>query len=102
MIVSIELESIGWVFWRTDGDAQAVGTDEVLAAVAAGELLAVTALGGGVGGVDVDLGVLVGATLGEGNGGHGGDDESLEEGHFEGCWVGLKDGLKRLLSESGC
>ena len=68
---------------RTDGDAQAVKTNEVLAAVAAGDLLAVAAhllVGAGV---DGDLGVLVRATLGEGNGSHGGDDESLEEGHFD-------------------
>ena len=75
---------------RTDGDAEAVKTDEVLAAVAAGDLLAVTALVVAGLGVDVDLGVLVGSTaLGESNGGHGGDDERLEEGHFVGLgWVG--------------
>ena len=72
---------------RTDGDAEAVQADEVLAAVAARDLLAVTALGLVGLGVDVDLGVLVGGTLSEGNSGHGGDDERLEEGHFEG--VGL-------------
>jgi hypothetical protein len=72
---------------HTDGDAEAVQADEVLAAVAAGNLLAVAALGGTGLGVNVDLGVLVGGTLGEGNSGHGGDDERLEEGHFEG--VGL-------------
>ena len=72
---------------RTNGDAEAVQADEVLAAVAAGNLLAVTALGLARLGVDLDLGVLVGGTLGEGNSGHGGDDERLEEGHFEG--VGL-------------
>jgi len=69
---------------RTDGDAQAVKTNEVLAAVAAGDLLAVAALGRVVLGADVDLGVLLGSTLGggEGNSGHGGDEERLEEGHF--------------------
>ena len=72
---------------HTDGDGEAVQADEVLAAVAAGELLAVAALGAVGLGVNVDLGVLVGGTLGEGNSGHGGDDERLEEGHFEG--VGL-------------
>jgi hypothetical protein len=74
----------------TDGDAQAVGANEVLTAVAAGELLAVTADGLGVLGVDADLGVAVrGTTLGSGvgEGGHGGDEESLEEGHFV-DWVG--------------
>ena len=70
-----------------DGDAEAVQADEVLAAVAAGKLLAVAALGAAGLGADIDLGVLVGGTLGEGNSGHGGDDERLEEGHFEG--VGL-------------
>ena len=75
---------------RTDGDAEAVKTDEVLAAVAAGDLLAVAALVVAGLGVDVDLGVLVGSTaLGESNGGHGGDDERLEEGHFVGLgWFG--------------
>lgn len=71
-----------WIL--TDGDAQAVGTDEVLTAVAASELLAVAA--NGVVGlrVNADLGVLVGSALGrgEGEGGHGGDDERLDEGHF--------------------
>ena len=69
---------------RTDGDAQAVGTDEVLTAVAAGELLTVAALGLVGLRVNADLGVAIRATLGsgEGEGGHGGDDERLEEGHF--------------------
>jgi len=74
----------------TDGDAEAVQADKVLAAVAAGDLLTVAADGGARLGVDVDLGVLVGGTaLGssEGNDGHGGDEERLEEGHF-GSWVG--------------
>jgi hypothetical protein len=80
----------GW--WRvlTNGDAQAVEADEVLTGVAAGELLAVTADSLGVLGVDTDLGVAVGSTTlgsGEGEGGHGGDDERLEEGHFV-DWVG--------------
>ena len=69
---------------RTNGDAQAVGGDEVLAGVAAGELLAVAALGLAGLGVDVDVGVLVGGTAlgsGEGNSGHGGDEEGLEESH---------------------
>jgi len=75
---------------RTDGDAEAVGADEVLAAVAAGELLAVTAGSGAVLGVDLDLLVVVGGTAlgsGEGNSSHGGDEERLEEGHCKG--VGL-------------
>ena len=84
---------------RTDGDAEAVQADEVLAAVAAGDLLAVAALGAAGLGVDVDLGVLVGGTLGEGNSGHGGDDERLEEGHFEVCWFGLKDGFGKSVDE---
>lgn len=73
----------------TDGDAQAVGADEVLTAVAAGELLAVAALGGGVGRRDIDLLVTLGGTLGGGvgKGGHGGDEESLDEGHFVGLGV---------------
>ena len=75
---------------RTDGDAQAVGTDEVLAAVAAGELLAVAAHGVGGLGVGGDLGVALRGALGggEGIGCHGGDEERLEEGHF-GDLVGL-------------
>ena len=76
--------------WLTDGDAQAVEADEVLAAVAAGELLAVTADSLGLLGVDADLGVTIGSTTlgsGVGEGGHGGDEESLEEGHFV-DWVG--------------
>ena len=83
---------------RTDGDAEAVKTDEVLAAVAAGDLLAVAALVVAGLGVDVDLGVLVGSTaLGEGNGSHGGDDERLEEGHFDGLGLGLAGkGWKRV------
>jgi len=70
---------------RTDGDAQAVKTNEVLAAVAAGDLLAVAALGLAGLGVDLDLLVVVGSTaLGssEDNSSHGGDEERLEEGHF--------------------
>ena len=72
---------------RTDGDVQAVKTDEVLAAVAAGDLLAVAAdgsvlaLGGG------DLGLVVRSALGDSDGSHGGDDESLEEGHCDGWRV---------------
>ena len=102
---------------RTNGNAQAVGGDEVLAGVAAGELLAVAALGLAGLGVDVDVGVLVGGTAlgsGEGDGGHGGDEEGLDEGHFDGLgwlvgkgweasvvdWIGLLDdgekfGLRR-------
>ena len=75
---------------RTDRDAEAVGADEVLAAVAAGELLAVTASSLAVLGVDLDLLVVVGGTAlgsGEGNSSHGGDEERLEEGHCKG--VGL-------------
>ena len=96
----------------TNGDAQAVGADEVLAAVAAGDLLAVAADGAVVLAGDIDLGVarllvhgrggssLGGSDLGGGGlgavaggsgdeGGHGGDEESLHEGHFVGwCWVG--------------
>ena len=76
---------------RTDGDAQAVKTNEVLAAVAAGDLLAVAADGGGVLAVDLDLLVVVGSTAlgsGEGNSGHGGDEERLDEGHFVGLgWL---------------
>ena len=79
---------MGWLIaGHTDGDAQAVSTNEVLAAVAAGNLLAVAALGLGGLGVDLDLGVLVGgAALGssESDGGHGGDEERLDEGHFVG------------------
>jgi hypothetical protein len=78
---------------RTNGDAQAVGTDEVLAAVAAGELLAVTADGVGGHGLAGDLGVALRGALGggDGNSGHGGDDKSLEEGHFGGLgWFGKK------------
>jgi hypothetical protein len=78
------------MLWEhTNGDAQAVEANEVLAAVAAGDLLAVAALGRVVLGADVDLGVLVRSTLGggEGNSGHGGDEERLEEGHFG--WLGF-------------
>jgi hypothetical protein len=70
---------------RTDGDAEAVQANEVLAAVAAGDLLTVAAHGLARLGVDVNVGVLVAGTAGggsEGNSGHGGDDERLEEGHF--------------------
>ena len=69
---------------HTDGDAEAVQTDEVLVAVAAGNLLAIAAVGAVGLGADVDLGVLLSLTLGESNSGHGGNDERLEEGHFEG------------------
>ena len=91
----------------TNGNAQAVGANEVLAAVAAGDLLAVAADGAVLLGLDVDLGVagllsdrsgLGGGDLGGGgglvvagsggdDGGHGGDEESLDEGHFVG-WLG--------------
>jgi hypothetical protein len=78
--------------WRvlTNWDAQAVEANEVLTGVAAGELLAVAANGLGVLGVDTDLGVVIGSTTlgsGVGEGGHGGDEERLEEGHFV-DWVG--------------
>jgi hypothetical protein len=75
---------------RTDRNAEAVQADEVLAAVAAGDLLSVAADGLVGVGVDIDVGVLVGCTArrsGVGNNSHGGDEERLEEGHFEG--VGL-------------
>ena len=68
----------------TDGDAQAVEADEVLAAVAAGDLGAVAALGLVGGRVDLDLLVAVRGTglgNGEGNSGHGGNDEGLDESH---------------------
>jgi hypothetical protein len=90
-------------WWElTDGNAQAVEADEVLAAVAAGNLLAVAALGGVVLAGDVDLLVTVrgagkvvsgirivrelrsrlpGGRSGEGDSGHGGEDEGLEESH---------------------
>jgi hypothetical protein len=100
----------------TNGDAQAVGTDEVLAAVAAGDLLAVAADGAVVLAGDVDLGVagllvhgrggssLRGSDLGGGGlstvagssgdeSGHGGDEESLHEGHFVGWWDWWGGGL---------
>ncbi|KAI3475177.1 hypothetical protein L1887_63492 [Cichorium endivia] len=75
---------------RSDVGA-AVQADEVLAAVAAGKLLAVAALGGGVVGLDVDLGLAISGTLGGGvgDGSHGGDEESLEEGHCKG--VGMSE-----------
>ena len=75
---------------RTDGDAEAVEADQVVALVAASELLAVTAGSGAVLRADLDLLVAVGGTaLGssEGNSSHGGDEERLEEGHCKG--VGL-------------
>ncbi len=75
---------------RTDGDAEAVEADQVVAGVAASELLAVTAGSGAVLRADLDLLVAVGGTaLGssEGNSSHGGDEERLEEGHCKG--VGL-------------
>jgi hypothetical protein len=97
----------------TNGDAQAVGTDEVLAAVAAGDLLAVAADGAVVLGRDIDLGVAgllvdrggsdlssggLGTVAGSGGdeGGHGGDEESLHEGHFVG-WVGWLVGWWKLV-----
>ena len=70
--------------WLTDGDAQAVEADEVLAAVAAGDLGAVAALLAALGAGDLDVLVAIrGAGLGsgEGNSGHGGDEEGLEESH---------------------
>jgi hypothetical protein len=93
---------------HTDGDAQAVEANEVLAAVAAGDLLTVAALGGVVLARDLDLGVLVRSTLGggEGNSGHGGDEERLEEGHFD-ClvlfwWRGWKEASVVLLDWIDC
>jgi hypothetical protein len=56
VLILIEAE---WMGRRTDGDAKAVEADEVLAAVAAGDLLAVAADGLVGGGLDVDVGVLV-------------------------------------------
>jgi hypothetical protein len=87
--------------WRglTNGDAQAVEANEVLTAVAAGELLAVTASGTVGLGVDADLGVAIGSTTlgsGVGEGGHGGDEESLEEGHFVGLGWLVKGCEKRM------
>jgi hypothetical protein len=61
-IVRKRLEGRRGCCWLTDGDAQAVEADEVLAAVAAGNLLAVTALGGVVLAGDVDLLVAVRGT----------------------------------------
>jgi hypothetical protein len=92
----------------TNGDAQAVGTNKVLAAVAASELLVVAADGVVGLGRDVDLGVAGGLSLGGSSlgglgdgrgglvvaggggdeGGHGGDEESLHEGHFVGLGFG--------------
>jgi hypothetical protein len=85
---------------RTDRNAQAVKTNEVLAAVAAGDLLAVAALGGVVLSANLDLGVLLRSTLGsgKGNSGHGGDEERLEEGHFDWfgwCWFGGRGWVKK-------
>jgi hypothetical protein len=85
-------------YMRTDGDAQAVGTDEVLAAVAAGELLAIPTHGLVGLGVDVDVGVAVRCTTGWSGvreGSHGGDEESLEESHFVG-WIDRLKVLKGL------
>jgi hypothetical protein len=59
-IVRKRLERRRSWWWRlTDGDAQAVEANKVLAAVAAGNLLAVTALGGVVLAGDIDLLVAV-------------------------------------------
>ena len=71
-------------WWLTDGDADAVEADEVLALVAAGDLGAVAASVLGGLGVDLDLLVAVRGTAlgnGEGNSGHGGNDEGLGESH---------------------
>jgi aerobic-type carbon monoxide dehydrogenase small subunit (CoxS/CutS family) len=51
----------GKILVHTNGDAQAVGTDEVLTAVAAGELLAVAASGFVRLRVDLDVSVAVGS-----------------------------------------
>jgi hypothetical protein len=88
-----------------DGDAEAVEADQVVAGVAASELLAVTAGSGAVLRADLDLLVVVGGTaLGssEGNSSHGGDEERLEEGHCKGVGLVWKTGLKSVGSESGC
>jgi hypothetical protein len=81
----VVIEQVDGRLIHTNGDAQAVGTDEVLTAVAAGELLAVTASSGVRLGVDVNVGVVIGSAAGGGSNddsSHGGDDERLEEGHF--------------------
>ena len=105
-IVSWNCTGLAWynVDGLTDGDAQAVEANEVLTGVAAGELLAVAALGLAGLGVDLDLGVLVrGTALGEGNSGHGGDDERLVEGHFVGLgWVGWKGLEASVVLELDC
>jgi hypothetical protein len=57
LLVVIKLIDGIWI--HTNGDAQAVGTDEVLAAVAAGELLAVAASSAVRLGVDVNVSVSI-------------------------------------------
>jgi hypothetical protein len=54
---TLEPQACWWI--HTNGDAQAVGTDEVLAAVAAGELLAVAASSAVRLGVDVNVSVSI-------------------------------------------
>ena len=93
----VSWDCTGLVWWKvdglTDGDAQAVEADEVLALVAAGDLGAVAASVLGGLGVDLDLLVAVRGTAlgsGEGNSGHGGDEEGLEESHFDDWWFWWK------------
>jgi hypothetical protein len=84
--VSINSGASWWKCERTDGNAEAVQADEVLAAVAAGDLLAIAAVRRAVLGRDIDFLVAVrsaGGGCGVGNSGHGGDEERLEEGHCE-------------------
>jgi hypothetical protein len=82
--VSIDGDASQWRCERTDRDAEAVQANEVLAAVAAGNLLAVAAVRGVVLGRNVDLLVSVRGTTLRGsvcNDSHGGDKKRLEEGH---------------------
>ena len=79
----------------TDGDAQAVGTNEVLAAVAASELLAVTADGGALLGRDLDLG---GGLLDRGM------ESGLDDGGLDNLGLsldGVDDVLGLLLGRGG-
>jgi hypothetical protein len=97
--VSIDSRASWWKCKRTDRNAEAVQADEVLAAVAAGNLLAVAAVRGAVLGRDIDLLVTVrsaGGGCGVGNSGHGGDEERLEEGHCKVVELVWKTGLKKV------